>query len=38
VVNVAINVVELAGNVFQYADMETVLTLNAKRGMFVLSV
>ena len=37
VINVAINVVELAGNVFQYADLETVLTLNAKRGMFVLS-
>lgn len=35
-VNVAINVVELAGNVFQYADLETVLTFNAKRGMFVL--
>jgi hypothetical protein len=36
VLNVAINVVELAGNVFQYADLETVLTFNAKRGMWFL--
>jgi len=32
VVNLAMNVVELAGSVFQYADLETVLTYQAKEG------
>ena len=33
VINLALNVVELAGNVFQFADLETVLTHMAKRGV-----
>jgi protein transport protein SEC24 len=32
VINVALNVVELAGSVFQYADLEAVLAHLAKEG------
>ena len=32
VVNLAMNIVELAGNVFQYADFETVVCHMAKEG------
>jgi len=32
VINLALNVVELAPNVFQFADMETVLSHMAKEG------
>ncbi len=38
VMNLALNVVELAGNVFQYAELDTVLTHFAKRGLLLLFV
>ena len=34
VCNVALQVVSLAGNVFRYADMDTVVTLMAREGLF----
>jgi hypothetical protein len=37
VINLAINVVELAANVFQYADLDAVIIFSAKQGMYSLA-